>query len=113
VGKEQQNRFWLRGGFPWALLAAADPTAGRCLDGFATTFLERDINQLCLRVPAEALRWYWIRQCLLPWRLAVGRSKRGLSGRGTLSPAGAGHGDAAYRSARYSVENPNFGCEKE
>jgi uncharacterized protein len=60
VGKEQQNRLWLRGGFPRAFLAANDGAAGRWLEGFAATFLERDIPQLGLRVPAEALRRFWM-----------------------------------------------------
>jgi hypothetical protein len=59
VGKEQQNRLWLRGGFPRAFLATNDGAAGRWLEGFATTFLERDIPQLGLRIPAEALRRFW------------------------------------------------------
>ena len=59
VGKEQQDRLWLRGGFPRAFLAANDGAAGRWLEGFAATFLERDIPQLGLRIPAEALRRFW------------------------------------------------------
>jgi uncharacterized protein len=60
VGQEQQNRLWLRGGFPRAFLAASDGAARRWLEGFAATFLERDIPQLGLRVPAEALRRFWM-----------------------------------------------------
>jgi uncharacterized protein len=59
VGREQQNRLWLRGGFPRAFLAAGDGMAERWLEGFAVTFLERDVPQLGLRVPAEALRRFW------------------------------------------------------
>ena len=59
VGKEQQDRLWLRGSFPRAFLAANDGAAGRWLEGFAATFLERDIPQLGLRIPAEALRRFW------------------------------------------------------
>jgi hypothetical protein len=50
---------------PRAFLAANDEAAGRWL---ATTFLERDIPQLGLRAPAEALGRFWIRRCLLPWK---------------------------------------------
>lgn len=59
VGPDKQNRLWLRGGFPRAFLAGTDEGAWRWLDGFTTTFLERDIPQLGLRVPAEALRRFW------------------------------------------------------
>jgi uncharacterized protein len=59
VGGKQQNRLWLRGGFPRAFLAANDGAAGRWIEGFAATFLERDIPQLGLRIPAEALRRFW------------------------------------------------------
>jgi len=60
VGPERQNRLWLRGGFPRAYLAADDGASWRWMEGFVTTFLERDIPQLGLRVPAEALRRFWI-----------------------------------------------------
>jgi predicted AAA+ superfamily ATPase len=56
----RQNRLWLRGGFPRAHLAANDGAAWRWLEGFAATFLERDLPQLGIRVPAEALRRFWL-----------------------------------------------------
>jgi predicted AAA+ superfamily ATPase len=56
----QQNRLWLRGGFPRTYLAPDDSAAWRWMEGFATTFLERDIPQLGIRVPAEALRRFWL-----------------------------------------------------
>jgi uncharacterized protein len=60
VERDQQNQLWLRGGFPRAFLASTDGAVGRWLEGFAATFLERDIPQLGLRVPAEALRRFWM-----------------------------------------------------
>jgi len=60
LGTERQNRLWLRGGFPRAYLASTDDSAWRWMEGFITTFLERDIPQLGLRVPAETLRRFWI-----------------------------------------------------
>jgi hypothetical protein len=59
IGADRQNRLWLRGGFPRAYLAPDDNAAWRWMEGFATTFLEHDIPQLGLRVPAEALRRFW------------------------------------------------------
>lgn len=60
VERDQQNRLWMRGGFPRAFLALTDEAGGRWLEGFADTFLERDIPQLGLRVAAEALRRFWM-----------------------------------------------------
>jgi uncharacterized protein len=59
AGPEKQNRLWLRGGFPRAFLAGSDDAAWRWVEGFVTAFLERDIPQLGLRIPTEALRRFW------------------------------------------------------
>lgn len=59
LDKDQQNRLWLRGGFPRAFLAPNDNAVWHWMEGFVTTFLERDIPQLGLRVPSEALRRFW------------------------------------------------------
>jgi predicted AAA+ superfamily ATPase len=57
--RKEQNRLWLRGGFPRAFLSPDDSAGWRWIEGFMTTFLERDIPQLGLRVPSEALRRFW------------------------------------------------------
>lgn len=57
---DQQDRLWLRGGFPRAYLASDDSAAWRWMESFAATFLERDLPQLGIRVPAEALRRFWL-----------------------------------------------------
>lgn len=59
VGAENQDRLWMRGGFPSAYLAKDAAAAGRWHEGFVQTFLERDIPQLGIRVPAAALRRFW------------------------------------------------------
>ena len=59
VGPLHQNHLWLRGGFPRAFLARTDSAARRWLEGFVTTFLERDIPLLGLRIPPESLRRFW------------------------------------------------------
>ena len=59
ISPDKQNRLWVRGGFPRAFLSADDDASARWMEGFVTTFLERDIPQLGLRVPAEALRRFW------------------------------------------------------
>ena len=53
------NRRWLRGGFPRAFLASANDKASLWLDAFARTFLERDLPELGVRVPAPAMRRFW------------------------------------------------------
>lgn len=54
------SRLWLRGGFPRAYLAKADADAFNWLDHYVSTFLERDIPSLGIRVPAPALRRFWL-----------------------------------------------------
>lgn len=56
----QQRRLWLRGGYPRAYLARADADAFTWLDHYVSTFLERDIPSLGIRVPAPALRRFWL-----------------------------------------------------
>ena len=55
----QLDRRWLRGGFPEAWLAEGDAAGFLWLDSFVRTFLERDLPELGVRVPAPALRRFW------------------------------------------------------
>ena len=55
----QLNRRWLRGGFPEAWLARSNAAAFLWLESFVRTFLERDLPQLGVRVPAPAMRRFW------------------------------------------------------
>jgi hypothetical protein len=59
TGVQQQDRLWMRGGFPSAFLADSDAGAWRWCEGFVQTFLERDIPQLGIRVAAPTLRRFW------------------------------------------------------
>jgi predicted AAA+ superfamily ATPase len=59
IGPEHQNRLWLRGGLPRDYLANADADVWDWIENFARTYLERDVPQLGLRVPPEALRRFW------------------------------------------------------
>ncbi len=59
VGKSNQDRLWMQGGFPSAYLAATSEAATRWREGFIQTFLERDVPQLGIRTPATALRRFW------------------------------------------------------
>ena len=55
----QLDRRWLRGGFPEAWLAEDDAAGFLWLDSFVRTFLERDLPELGVRIPAPALRRFW------------------------------------------------------
>ncbi len=59
VGRKRESALWLRGGFPPSLLASSDKDSFRWRQDFVQTFLERDIPQLGIRVPAPALRRFW------------------------------------------------------
>jgi len=59
VGSEQRDRLWLRGGLPRAFLASGEAASLAWREDFVRTFLERDIPQLGITVPAEALRRFW------------------------------------------------------
>ncbi len=59
VGVERLPGLWLRGGFPRSFLAPTELESGRWREEFIRTFLERDIPQFGLRIPAPALRRFW------------------------------------------------------
>ena len=53
------NRLWLRGGFPRSLLARSEAVSTAWREDFIRTFLERDLAQLGVRVPAGTMRRFW------------------------------------------------------
>ena len=59
TGTAHRDRLWVRGGFPRAFLAADDVSSMGWRDSFIRTFLERDIPQLGITIPAETLRRFW------------------------------------------------------
>ncbi len=60
VDTSQRDRLWLRGGFPRSFLADDDSVSMAWRQGFIRTFLERDIPQLGITIPAETLRRFWM-----------------------------------------------------
>lgn len=50
---------WLRGGFPRALLADDTQLSREWRDAFVRTYLERDLPQLGINLPALTLRRFW------------------------------------------------------
>ena len=59
IGPKRWRTLWLRGGFPRAWLAPHDRASAVWRRSFVQTFLERDIPQLGITVPAETLRRFW------------------------------------------------------
>jgi hypothetical protein len=57
TGEEQ--RLWIRGGFPRSFLAKSDEDSMAWRDGFVRTFLERDIPQLGFSMASAAMRRFW------------------------------------------------------
>jgi len=59
VGPGKQRTLWLRGGFPESFLARTDRDSMAWRESFTRTFLERDIPQMEVRIPAATLRRFW------------------------------------------------------
>jgi predicted AAA+ superfamily ATPase len=57
---EDINRLWNRGGYPESFLAPSDAASWKWREAFIQTFLERDIPNLGLRIPAITLRRFWL-----------------------------------------------------
>jgi hypothetical protein len=59
VGTRVTHQLWLRGGFPASFLATSPASSGRWRENFIQTFVERDLPQLGVHVPALTLRRFW------------------------------------------------------
>lgn len=59
TGADKWKELWLRGGFPRSFLAESEENSLAWRDGFIRTFLERDIPQLGINIPAPAMRRFW------------------------------------------------------
>ena len=59
VGVRFASNLWVRGGFPRAFLARSHGESRLWRDDFVRTFLERDLPQLGIRIPAPTLRRFW------------------------------------------------------
>ena len=56
---ENQQKLLLRGGFPDSFLAPSDKASLRWRNAFVRTFLEQDLPQLGINIPAGQLRRFW------------------------------------------------------
>ncbi len=59
VQRIDATRIWLRGGFPRSTLAHDNRASFQWREAFIATYLERDLPQLGVRVPAAQLRRFW------------------------------------------------------
>ena len=55
----EESRLWLRGGFPDSFLANSESDSFAYRQNFIRTYLERDIPQFGIRIPAETLQRLW------------------------------------------------------
>ncbi|HNS37680.1 MAG TPA: ATP-binding protein [Anaerolineaceae bacterium] len=60
VGISDWQSLWLSGGFPRSYLASNETDSLAWREGFIRTFLERDIPQLGINIPAAAMRRFWM-----------------------------------------------------
>jgi predicted AAA+ superfamily ATPase len=59
VGPQALSALWWRGGLPRSFLAASDDDSLLWRNQYIATFLERDIPQLGITIPARTLRRFW------------------------------------------------------
>lgn len=59
VGARNLARHWQRGGFPLSYVARSPADSVAWRGQFARSFLERDLPQLGVTIPAQALRRFW------------------------------------------------------
>jgi predicted AAA+ superfamily ATPase len=59
IGARHLARHWLRGGFPLSYTARSLAASVAWRSQFARSFLERDLPQLGVIIPAQALRRFW------------------------------------------------------
>jgi uncharacterized protein len=59
LNRPDLNRLWLRGGFPRSFLARTEAVSTAWREDFIRTFLERDLAQLGVQVPAVTMRRFW------------------------------------------------------
>ena len=63
VGVDQWRKLWLNGGLPLAFMARSDAQSQRWRQQYIASFLERDIPQLGITIPAATLRRFWTMLC--------------------------------------------------
>lgn len=59
IGQKESSRLWLRGGFPLSFLAKNDADSFAWRKSFIQAFLERDLRQQGIDIPAVSLHRFW------------------------------------------------------
>lgn len=59
TGADDLRTLWLRGGFPRSFLAPDDNASLLWREDFLRSFLERDLPQFGIQIPADAMRRFW------------------------------------------------------
>lgn len=54
------SRLWIRGGFPKSYLAETDKDSDNWRHFYITTFLERDMPALGIKIPPQTMRRFWM-----------------------------------------------------
>jgi len=57
---DQMEKLWIRGGYPLSVLGASDDVSVAWRKEYIKTFLERDIPELGINIPAVQLRRFWM-----------------------------------------------------
>lgn len=63
LGPERWRDLWVRGGMPRSVLATSEAGSSLWRQQYISTFLERDIPQLGIQIPASTLRRFWTMIC--------------------------------------------------
>jgi len=80
----QVDRLWLRGGYPLSFLQPNDDLSMEWRAAFIGTFLERDLPQLGVRVPAAQLRRFW--EMLAHWQGQIMNASKFAENFGVSAP---------------------------
>ncbi len=59
AGKEHWKSLWSNGGYPRSFLAPDEDASALWRENYISTFLERDIPQLGISIPAQTMRRFW------------------------------------------------------
>src|SRR4030043_1189685 len=59
INNERIQKLWLRGGYPESYLLKSNDDSFTWREAFIKTYLEMDIPQLGIRIPAQQLRRFW------------------------------------------------------
>src|SRR5208337_1189179 len=82
--EDNLRKLWLRGGFPRSYLAAGESQSMQWRNNLIQTYLERDIPQLGVGIPAVTLRRFW--QMLAHWQGQLWNASTIAKSLGVTSP---------------------------